>query len=152
FLGTIFGSGVHVFHDVLDVISIMVAISIAGLAYRRFFMPKYSPDTTSKTSAVVAGVIFMLMVTYLNEAWGPRVLPKANWWVHAILILGFPALIVRSKHFHIVMAPVSIFLRTLRLGQLAPLNLDMEALESAEEMPVLGLETVADIPWKLRLD
>jgi Fe-S oxidoreductase len=151
-LGAIFGGDVHVFHAILDAIAILVALSIAALAYRRFFMPKYSPDRTSWSSAVVAALIFLLMLTYLNDAWGPGVLPKANWWLHTALILLFPALILRSKHFHIVLAPVSIFLRTNRLGQIAPLDLDLEALQESDEEPVLGFETVADIPWKLRLD
>ncbi len=151
FLGTLLGGGVHVFHWVLDAIAILVAISIVALAYRRFLMPRYSPDSKSWSSGVVALLILLLMLTYLNDAWGPGILRKANWWLHATLILAFPTLILRSKHFHIVLAPIAIFLRTHRLGEIRPLNLDLEALEEAEE-PTLGLETVADIPWKLRLD
>jgi choline dehydrogenase-like flavoprotein len=44
------------------------------------------------------------------------------------------------------MAPVSIFLRTERLGELLPIDLDMEALAESEEEISLGLETIADIP------
>jgi Fe-S oxidoreductase len=72
--------------------------------------------------------------------------------VHALLILAFPPLILRSKHFHILMAPVDIFFRTHTLGEYLPLDLDMERLEAVEEPVPLGLETVGDAPWKMRMD
>ena len=47
---------------------------------------------------------------------------------------------------------VDIFLRTHRLGDLYPLDLSEEALMAAEGDVSLGLETMADTPWKMRMD
>jgi len=147
-------AGVVVFQNVLAVVAVLVMIGIGGLFIRRFFMPKISPGPKSYSSGVVAIMIFILMATYLWSLDAGLAYQKANWWVHALLIVAFPPLILRSKHFHILMAPVDIFFRTHHLGDLLPLNLDMEALMEADpdEEPSLGLETMADAPWKMRMD
>jgi Fe-S oxidoreductase len=64
--------------------------------------------------------------------------------------LAFIPLILHSKHFHILAGPVNVFLRNARLGEHQPL--DLEALAASEEEVSLGLESVADLPWKMRLD
>ncbi len=152
FLTTLFGGLLPVFRVVLMVTAVLVAVSIAGLGYRRFFMKESSPDPESYSSGVVAFLIFLLMLTYINGVLSEPVLERANWWVHSLIILIFPHLILRSKHFHIVMAPVDIFYRTHRLGDLLPLNLDLDAMAESEEEVTLGLETMADTPWKMRMD
>lgn len=156
FLRTLFGStGVPIYKGIVTFWAVLVSVGILGLAIRRFLFPKFSPNPRSYESGVVALMIFLLMLTYLyTQSAGynaAAVTAKANWWVHAGLIMIFPHLIIRSKHFHIIMAPVNIFLRTLRLGELLPLNLDMEALESEDEV-TLGLETLANLTWKQRID
>jgi hypothetical protein len=111
FLAVLLGQGLPVFKAVLAMVAILVSIAIVGLAFRRFVLVKISPDPKSWSSGVVALMILVLMLTYL---WGlDEELPwqKANWWLHALLILAFPPLILRSKHFHILMAPIDIFFR-----------------------------------------
>jgi Fe-S oxidoreductase len=164
FLATLFGSFLPLFRAALLVTALLVSVGILGLFYRRFFMRRVSPDPKSYSSGVVALLIFVLMLTYVNGAdvgvfqgifGSPLPAPlggRANWWLHALIILVFPHLILRSKHFHILMAPVDIFFRTHRLGELLPLDLDLESLESAEEEVSLGLETIDDLGWKLRMD
>ena len=97
-------------------------------------------------------MILVLMLTYLHGIRAEPAFEKLNWWLHAGLILAFPPLILRSKHFHILMAPIDIFFRTHRLGDFLPLELDEEVLMASEEEITLGLETVADVPWKMRMD
>ncbi|MDX1501704.1 MAG: (Fe-S)-binding protein [Thermoanaerobaculia bacterium] len=150
-LAALFGPALPAFRTLLLISSIAVSVGILGLAWRRFAMPAISPDPKSYSSGLVALMIFLLMLTYINGAAVEPLLEKANWWLHALLILAFPPLILRSKHFHILMSPVDIFFRTHRLGELAPLDLDMESLESDEEIS-LGLESLADLPWKMRMD
>ena len=152
FLVPLFGALLPAFRVVLMVTAVLVAVSIAGLAYRRFFMKESSPDPESYSSGVVAALIFLLMLTYINGVLAEPLFEQANWWAHTLIILIFPHLILRSKHFHILMAPVDIFYRTHRLGDLLPLNLDLEAMEESEEEVSLGLETMADAPWKMRMD
>ena len=91
----------------------------------------------------MALLIFLLMATYINGVLAHPIAERLNWWLHSAIILVFPHLILRSKHFHILMAPIDIFFRTERLADLEPLNLDIEELEAMEEEPTFGLETLA---------
>ena len=59
------------------------------------------------------------------------------------MILAFLALIPASKHFHLVLSPITVFLRSLELGNVP--NLDFEKEE-------VGLETVKDLGSKTVLD
>ena len=151
FLATLFGSAEHAFKLFVGFMAILVMIGIAGLAYRRFVMVKISPDPKSYSSGLVAAMIFMLMVTYLYGLDESAALAKANWWFHAAIILVFPPLILKSKHFHILMAPVNVFLRNSTLGAYMPLDLDVENMPDDEEI-TLGLESMKDVPWKMRID
>ncbi len=137
----------------ISVWAVLVSIGIIGLAYRRFVMVKISPDPKSYSSGVVALLILILMATYLFAQTDPvGGIAKVNWWTHALIILVFPLLILNSKHFHILMAPINIFFRTERLADLQPLNLDIEELEAMEEEPTFGLETLGNLSWKQRMD
>ncbi len=152
FLQALFGGGVPAFKEVVALWAVLVTIGIVGLAFRRFVMVKISPDPKSYSSGVVAFLIVVLMVTFLYAQTEPPAGPaKANWWLHALVIIVFPHLIIRSKHFHILMAPIDIFFRTERLADLLPMDLDIEAMDDDEE-PSFGLETVADLSWKQRMD
>ncbi len=151
-LATLLGPGLGAFKLFLGGIAVLVSLAITGLAVRRFAMPRISPDPKSYSSGVVALMILVLMLTYLYGITPEPRFEKANWWLHALLILAFPPLILRSKHFHILMAPVDIFFRTPRLGDLLPLDLDLEKLEESEEEVALGLESMAHVPWKMRMD
>lgn len=156
FLRLLFGEAVPVYKGIVDLWAVLVSIGIVGLALRRFVFTKFSPNPKSYESGLVALLIFLLMVTYLYTQSSGYVATsataKANWWMHAGIIMIFPHLIIRSKHFHIILAPVNIFFRTERLSEILPLNLDMEALESSEDEIRLGLETLGDLSWKERLD
>ena len=149
---SLLGSGATTYKLIVAVWAVLVTIGIVGLALRRFVFTAYSPDPKSYSSGVVALLIFLLMLTYINGALAEPFAGKANWWLHSLIILVFPPLILRSKHFHILMAPVDIWFRTERLGEFLPLDLDVEALEASDEEPSLGLETLADLPWKMRMD
>lgn len=156
FFDIIFGQYTSVYKYLVSIWAILVTVGIVGLALRRFVFVKYSPDPKSVGSALVALLIVVLMLTYLyTQAGGvydeKSLLAKANWWLHAATILIFPHLILRSKHLHLVLSPATIFFRTHRLGDFLPLNLDMEALEAEDEV-TLGLESLADVSWKQRLD
>ena len=71
------------------------------------------------------------MATYLYGLDAAPALEKPIWWLHALLIMGFVPLILHSKHFHIIVSPINVFLRNQRLGQHLPL--DLEAIAEAEE-------------------
>ena len=149
-LDFLLGGAVSLFKSSLAVIAVLVMIGVIGLAIRRFLMPSISPDPKSWTSGLVALMIFALMLSYLYSIDESAPGQKLNWWFHALLILGFVPLILHSKHFHILMGPVNVFLRTPRLGDHLPL--DLEAISESEEEVSLGLEQLADTPRKMRLD
>ena len=60
-----------------------------------------------------------------------------------LVILAFMALIPASKHFHLVLSPVTVFLKSPELGNVP--NLDFEKEQ-------VGLETVKDLGRKTVLD
>lgn len=153
-LEPLLGGGLAYFRAAMAGVAVLVIVAVAGLAFRRFVMVRTSPDPRSWTSALVALFIVALMATYLNGVRAAPLAPGANWWAHSLVILAFPHLILRSKHFHILLAPAAIFLRGERLGEYT--TLDLAALAEAEgdgEGEVkLGLEDISGVPWKMRLD
>ena len=126
--------------------AIAVLVGITYLLVRRAFVrPVALGSHVSVESIVIALFITTLMVTFLLTFWldeGTRA-AAVNWWVHAIVILAFLALIPASKHFHLVLSPVTVFLKSPELGNLP--NLDFEKEQ-------VGLETVKDLGSKMVLD
>jgi Fe-S oxidoreductase len=123
-----------------------VFVGIVYLLIRRaVFRPIALGTTVSLESVVIALFIVTLMVTFvltftLSEGTtGARV----NWWIHMLVILAFLALIPASKHFHLVVSPITVFLKSPELGNLP--NLDFEKEQ-------VGLETVRDLGSKMVLD
>ena len=122
---------------------------LAGIAYllvrRAAFRPIALGPGVSAESVVIALFIAALMLTFLL---GLRfevasVAGRVNWWAHMLVILAFLALIPASKHFHLVLAPITVVLRSPELGRVD--NLDFEKEQ-------VGLETVADLGKKMVLD
>jgi Fe-S oxidoreductase len=115
------------------------------LVRRAIFRPKALGATLSIESIVIACFIAALMITFLlafnleEDTSAGRI----NWWAHMLVILAFMALIPASKHLHLVLSPVTVFLKSLELGRVP--NLDFEKEE-------VGLETVKDLPKKTVLD
>jgi len=123
-----------------------VLVGILYLLVRRAFIrPIALGKNVSVESIVIALFIATLMVTFLlTFAFTPgSTAEQVNWWVHMTVILAFMALIPASKHFHLVLSPVTVFLKSQELGNLP--NLDFEKEE-------VGLETVKDLGKKITLD
>jgi Fe-S oxidoreductase len=99
----------------------------------------------SVESVVIGCFIATLMVTFLLTWTLAEGSPAArtNWWIHAVVILAFLVLIPASKHFHLLLSPFDVFLKSPELGNLP--NLDFEKEE-------VGLETVKDLGGKQVLD
>jgi Fe-S oxidoreductase len=71
-------------------------------------------------------------------------------WSHIGLILGFLVYIPYSKHLHILTSFVNVFLsKTRPMGKLAPLKIDLEAME---EGGTLGAASLQDLTQKQILD
>jgi Fe-S oxidoreductase len=137
------------FHAYRVVLMPFAAAVLAGISYllvrRAVVRPVALGPKVSAESVVIALFIATLMVTFLltftlDEGTASG---KTNWWVHMLVILAFLALIPASKHFHLVVSPVTVFLKSPELGNLP--NLDFEKEQ-------VGLETVKDLGSKMVLD
>ena len=126
--------------------AVFVLVGILSLAYRRFIIrPKYLGNKISYTSGLVAIFISVLMITYIIDITyaghlSTNVLMKLNWWIHALLILGFLILIPKSKHLHLVLSPINIFFKPILSPDHKPVPIDMEANEDELENLLGGLD------------
>ncbi len=134
------------YRTILTPFAVAVLGGIVYLLIRRaFFRPVALGKTVSGESVVIALFIATLMITFLltyrlDES---TLAGRINWWVHILVILAFLALIPASKHFHLVLSPITVFLKSPVLGTIP--NLDFEKEE-------VGLETVKDLKSKMVLD
>ena len=93
--------------------ALLVAVSILGLFIRRFLArPIWLGKKISYESGFIAFLIFVLMVTYLAAFCVPEtgMMAKSLWWIHALAILIFLPLIPHTKHLHLVLSPLTVFL------------------------------------------
>jgi Fe-S oxidoreductase len=107
--------------------ALLVAISIAALFVRRFFVrPVWLGSKLSYESGFIAFLIFLLMVTYLGAflATDGSNVVKALWWVHTLALLIFLPLIPHTKHLHLVLSPVTVFLKNDGFSKIPPLQGD----------------------------
>jgi len=117
--------------------AVAVAISIAGLFVRRFVIRPKWLGPVSAESGVIALLIFALMVTYLaglamdETTLGGRV----NWWLHTASLLIFLPLIPHTKHLHLALSPITVFLKRQGFSSIPPLEGDED----------FGLDTGKDV-------
>ena len=136
----------HAYRIALTPFAFGVLAGILFLLVRRAVVrPVGLGSKVSLESVAIALFIATLMITFLltfrlDEA---STAGRINWWVHAIVILVFMALIPASKHLHLVLSPITVFLKSPELGNLP--NLDFEKEQ-------VGLETVKDLGSKIVLD
>jgi len=136
----------HAYRIALTPFAVAVLGGILYLLTRRAVVrPVALGAKLSIESIVIALFIATLMITFLltfrlEEG---STIGQVNWWAHAVVILVFMALIPASKHLHLVLSPITVFLKSPELGNLP--NLDFEKEQ-------VGLETVKDLGSKMRLD
>ena len=139
-------SGFAAYRLVLAPFAVAVLVGILYLLIRRAFVRPAGLGTKVSIESIVIGLfIATLMITFLltfrlEEG---STTERVNWWLHMLVILAFMALIPASKHFHLVLSPITVFLKSPELGNLP--NLDFEKEQ-------VGLETVKDLGSKSVLD
>src|SRR5579871_1869 len=117
---------------------VAVAVSIAGLFARRFIVrPKWLGETLSWESGAIAGLIFVLMASYLAAWWLPESSSWATplWWAHTSALVAFLPLVPHTKHLHLVLSPFSVFFSRGGFAQISPLSGDED----------FGLDTGKDV-------
>jgi Fe-S oxidoreductase len=134
------------YRDVLTAFAVAVLAGISYLLVRRAIVRPVGLGTTVSAESIVIGLLIAaLMVTFLLTYRLPEesTAGRVNWWVHAVVILAFLALIPASKHFHLLLSPITVLLKSPTLGNVR--NLDFEKEQ-------VGLETVKDLGSKMVLD
>jgi Fe-S oxidoreductase len=107
--------------------AVLVAVSISVLFVRRFVVkPKWLGEKVSVESGVIAGLIFLLMVSYLAAFFvdDKGFAARGLWWVHTLCLLVFLPIIPRTKHLHLVLSPLTVFLKRREFSQLPKLEGD----------------------------
>jgi Fe-S oxidoreductase len=106
--------------------AILVAVSIASLAFRRFVIRPKWLEPVSYESGVIALLIFILMVTYIATLWipEPTTAGRVNWWMHTLALFTFLPLIPHTKHLHLLLSPVTVFLSRGGSSRIPPLSGD----------------------------
>ena len=120
---SVFGTAYFVFGSVF---AVLCAVSIAALAFRRFVIRPPSLGPLSPESGIIALLIFILMVTYIPFWWVGEnsTTGIALWWAHTLALLAFLPLIPHTKHLHLVLSPVTIFLDRDGFSHIPPLSGD----------------------------
>jgi len=118
-----------------------VAIGIAGLAFRRFVIRPRWLEPISYESLFIAFLIFTLMATYLATFVPGWEESRALWWAHTVTLLVFMPLIPHTKHLHLVLSPVTVFLKRDGFSKIPPLVGDED----------FGLDTGKDVTQLISL-
>ncbi len=98
-----------------------VAIGITGLFIRRFFVRPRWLGKVSPESGFIAFLIFLLMATYLATFAPGWEESRILWWTHTLSLLVFLPLIPHTKHLHLVLSPVTVFLKRDQFSKIPPL-------------------------------
>ncbi len=114
------------YYGFVTVWAVLVAVSIGGLFVRRFFVRPEWLGKLSRESGVIAGLIFLLMATYLAELFLVENSPGAlaMWWLHTLTLAAFLPLIPQSKHLHLALSPATVFLKRDGFSRIPPLEGD----------------------------
>ncbi len=99
--------------------AVLVAVSITGLAIRRFIVQPKWLGNVNPESGFIAFLILTLMVTYLYDYFAPGC--RIMWWTHTLALLAFMPLIPHTKHLHLVLSPATVFLSRGGFSNIPPL-------------------------------
>ena len=135
------------YFDFVGLWALLVAVSIAGLFVRRFFVrPRWLGEKVSVESGVIAGLIFLLMVSYLAAFTLPAdsAALKAWWWVHTLTLLAFLPIIPGTKHLHLVLSPLTVFVKRAGFS-------DIPKLDESETQEDFGLLSGKDVTQLIAL-
>ncbi len=114
----------QVYFALASAFAVAVAVSIAGLAARRFLARPKWLGPVHPESGVIALLIFLLMVTYLATFFPGMEENRWLWWAHTLTILAFLPLIPHTKHLHLVLSPATVFLKRDGFSRIPPLSGD----------------------------
>ena len=107
--------------------AVTCAVSITALFVRRFLIQPVwlsrAGHKLSWESGLIAGLIFALMATYLATYAVANGSPSAHvlWWLHTLSLLVFLPLVPHTKHLHLILSPLTVFLSRGTFAHIPPL-------------------------------
>ena len=131
---------------ILGLIFTIVLTELIGDA----FLYVLEPDHHARTWAILAGPLSLALepVGTATAEIGFALMA----WAHILLVLGFGAYLVYSKHLHIISSEPNVYFRNLEpRGALRKMDLEAEP-EEGEELPVFGARGLKDLTWRHLLD
>ncbi len=131
----------RIYFTVAAIFAVLVAVSISGLAFRRLVIRPKWLGPLSYESGFIALLIFLLMVTYIATFLPGGEESRWLWWAHTLALLVFLPLIPHTKHLHLVLSPVTVFLKRDTFSKIPPLVGDDD----------FGLDTGKDITQLISL-
>jgi Fe-S oxidoreductase len=112
-----------VYSDFAALFAVCVAISITGLVVRRFVArPKWLGEISAESGAI--GLLIAVLMTSYLAAWyiePSSTAAKPLWWIHTLALLIFLPLIPHTKHLHLVLSPLTVFLTRGGFANIPPL-------------------------------
>ncbi len=95
------------------IFAVAVAISISYLAFRRYVLRPIWLGKLAPESGFIAALIFTLMITYLAALYTTEATTTGHaiWWAHSLALLIFLPLIPHTKHLHLVLSPLTVFVK-----------------------------------------
>ena len=111
----------RIYFTVAAIFAVLVAVSITGLAFRRLVIRPKWLGPVSYESGFIALLIFILMVTYLGTFLPGGEENRWLWWSHTLTLLLFMPLIPHTKHLHLVLSPLTVFLKRDTFSKIPPL-------------------------------
>ncbi|TYP70183.1 heterodisulfide reductase-related iron-sulfur binding cluster [Paenibacillus methanolicus] len=125
---------------VLILISTLMLTVILSLGFHRVWTG-HEASGYAPVSSLIAAAAAGLSVT------AAKALFFIFWWAHLLILLTFLVYVPQSKHFHLITAPVNIFIgRVEPVGKLSKLDLEDEEAES------FGVGKIEDFKQKQMLD
>ena len=108
--------------------AVAVSIGIVILAVRRFLVasPAVARLGRAPSRESLRALIFILMVSYLAGLYlAPDSAASVSaWWTHTLALLIFLPLIPHTKHLHLMLSPITVFLKRPGFSDIPPLKGD----------------------------
>lgn len=124
---------------VFFIFSLMLSV-VLSLGFERVWLGQVASGY-APISSILAAMFGGLSVT------AAQVLFYVFWWAHLLILLSFLVYVPQSKHFHLISAPVNIYLgRSEPVGKLSKLDLEDEEAES------FGVGKIEDFTQKQMID
>ncbi|WP_186325825.1 (Fe-S)-binding protein [Paenibacillus sp. Y412MC10] len=124
---------------VFFIFSLMLSV-LLSLTFERIRLD-LEPSAYAPISSAIAAIFSGMSGTAAS------VLFYIFWWAHLLILLSFLVYVPQSKHFHLITAPVNIWLgRSEPVGKLSKLDLEDEEAES------FGVGRIEDFTQKQMID